>query len=620
VAVLFAATAIAVHAFVDTGRIRQMLQDKVRAASGRELQVGDLSLDLLPWPSVHATQVALAAPRWAHARNVLEVDQLDANLDIVPLFVGRVQVKSLSLRGVKAALEEADDGANNWTLAHGEKSEGQHAPVEAPMQVGTLHLENVVIHRRVGRVDAEPWFVKEATVTLEPGLHNVTVEATVSRHDTPLAVKARLDDLSRLGARGATTPGRIELKLGAAQATVEGRIPLERALEGHDFRVAARADSLADVFAFMGFERGPTKPFSLAFASRGTDKGAELRDLALALGDWKVDGALDLAMTRDHATFTGKLHSSRIEWLKVLADSGGTVKPPRHDAQIFHDDPLAWRALAFLGALDAKLDLAVDGLKLGNGLQLDKIKGHAALGQGIVDLSPWSAAMLGGSGGGTLRFDTAKEAIKATFEGDQLLLEQWFAQRGSTIPFKGGPLKLKASLAFSGKTFRAIAESMTGPVTIRMGRGTWVNPKAGEVEEMMVSALASRGANDLQFECAAANLDFKRGRATGNHVLGAMSDVSRLLTAGTVDFREETLDLRGRVQARKGITVGLATVAGGVRISGKLGHPHIGMDPNEKPALLARAAAAVATAGATVVGEALLSAAARENPCEAVFR
>ena len=619
-AALGACAALTVHALVDTGRIRQLAQDKVKAASGHDLQLGDLSLALLPWPAVHATRVALSAPSWSHARNVLEVEQLDANLELVPLFVGKVEIKSLSLAGVKAALEEADDGERNWSLGGSEKSEGRTSPVESPVQVGRIHLRDVVIHRRVGRVDSEPWKIDEADVSVAHGLRDVSVEAKVHRHDTPLTVKARFADLSQLGRRGATTQGRIDAQFAHTQATLEGRLPLERALEGHDVRFEAKSKSLDDVLAFMGFQRGATQPFALAFTSRGTERGAQLRGLALSLGDWRVDGALDVAPTKDGHAVSGALHANRTEWLKVLAASGGEVKPPRHDGQVFHEDPVAWRALAFLGAIHGRVEIAIDALKLGNGLQVENLKGRATMGDGVFELSPWSAAMLGGTAGGTLRFEAAKKAIRASFEGDQLLLEQWFSQRGSKIPFRGGPMKVKATLAFNGETYRDLAESMSGPVTLRMGKGTWVSPKAGEIEEKMVAALQQRGTTDLEFQCASANLDFKRGRATGSRLVGAMSDVSRLLTAGNVDFRNETLDLRGRVQARKGITVGLATFAGGVRIAGPISKPRIGMDPDEKPALIARAAAALATAGATVVGEALLTAADRENPCEAVFR
>ena len=85
-------------------------------------------------------------------------------------------------------------------------------------------------------------------------------------------------------------------------------------------------------------------------------------------------------------------------------------------------------------------------------------------------------------------------------------------------------------------------------------------------------------------------------------------------------LRDESLDLRGRVQARKGVSLGLAALAGGVQITGKIAKPRVGLDPDEKPALLARAAAAIASSGATLLGEALLDAASRDDACEAVFR
>ena len=618
---LAAGIATAVHLLVDPQKLKDIAQAKARAAWGRDVQVGDVALNLLPWPSVRATKVAFAAPPWARSRNVLEVDQVDANLELVPLFVGKVRVKTLSLEGVKAALEEADDGAENWSRGGTEASEGAKAPVEGPLAIGSIHLRNVVVHRRVGSVDSAPWLIEEASADVEPGLRNVHVEAKVKRHDQPLAVSARFADLSHLGEAGAVTDGRVELAFARTRATLEGRLPLERSLQGHALHAEASSKSLEDVFAFMGFERGATAPFALSFTSRGTGEVAELQAIAMTLGELKVQGELRVAIGKDSRRITGRLASNRIDWLKTLQQSGGKVKPPRHDGEVFHADPVAWRAISFLGAIDApQLDLAVESLRLGNGLQLENVKARAKLGGGAVEFAPFSAAMLGGSGSGTLRLDAPKKSIRFAFDGDKLSLEQWFEQRGRKIPFKDGPMTVKASLAMGGETFRELAASVTGPVTLRMGRGTWLSAKAGEMEEMMVSALAAKGASDLHFECAAAKLDFKRGRASGGRVLGARTDVSQLLTGGAIDFRDETVDLHGRVQARKGITLGLATLAGGVRISGKVARPRIGMDPDEKPALLARAAAAVATAGASIVGETLLTAAARDDPCEAVFK
>lgn len=122
------------------------------------------------------------------------------------------------------------------------------------------------------------------------------------------------------------------------------------------------------------------------------------------------------------------------------------------------------------------------------------------------------------------------------------------------------------------------------------------------------NALLPKGNQAIQIQCAAANLDFKSGRASGKNLVGARSDVSQLLTSRHVDFRDESIDLRGNVYARSGVRLGLASIASDVQIAGKLAKPTMQLDPNATPAVLARAGAAIASAGATLIGGALVDA------------
>lgn len=445
-------------------------------------------------------------------------------------------------------------------------------------------------------------------------VRDVTFTARFVRNGQALDVVGVLDD-----PLAPVSNGHLELAWKETKLVARGRIPLGRGTDGHDLEIAAESKSLEDVFTFLGFQRGPTAPMTLKAQSRGVEGRADVSGLALAIGDLKVRGELQVALG-DKRRVTGRLESDRIDWLKTLRQTGGTVKPPRHDDQIYHADPVAWHAIGLVGAIDGAVDLAIAGLKLGNGVELRDIRTRASMGDGKLALESLALSLLGGSARGSLRFDAPQKSIRAELDGDRLELGQWFRERGSKIPFTGGPMRVRAKITLQGETFRDLAASINGPVTVRVGRGTWANPKAGEVEEMMVAALASRGSRDLRFECMGANLDFKRGRAEGRRVFGARSDVSQLLTSGTVDFREEKLDLRGRVQARKGVTIGLAAVAGGIQIAGPLAKPKVQLDADERPAVLARAAAAIATAGATLAGEALLNAMAKDDPCEAVFK
>jgi uncharacterized protein involved in outer membrane biogenesis len=620
--VLAVGCVVALKVIVDPERLKAMARERVRAVTGRELMVERIDLSFFPVPAVHATKVALANPGWAREKNLVQIDEVYAHLALLPLLAGRMQVKTLSLEGVHAALEEADDGAVSWSFERAGAEADKRAPGKdaGMLDIDVLRIRKASILHLAGREKAEPWQVEEAHVTSGAGMRDVVIEATVSRHQQPLTIKAELADLSALGTEGAVSDGKVTLAWAETQVSVAGKFPLEKTLKGHDLKAEAKSKSLRDFFQFMGFDRGATAPFSLKLAARDGDGRMTLSDIALTLGALNVRGEVRITPDAKRPTYAARLEADRIEWLKTLVDAGGKVRPPRRDGQIYHEDPVAWRALGLVGAAHGTAEVKVGLLKLGSGLELEKVRATAALGEGRIDIRSFATEMLGGSASGSLRFDAPKKTIQARIDGEGLLLERWFTQRGSTVPLKGGPMAVKASLTLSGDTFRDLAASVTGPFTLRMGRATWNSKRAGEFEDLMVNALAAKDSDELAIECAAVKLDFGKGRAEGRHLIGARSDVSQLVTGGHVDFRDETLDLRGRVQARKGVSLGLAAIAGGLQVTGRIAKPRLGMDPAEKPAILARAAAAIASSGATLLGEALLDAASRDDACEAVFK
>jgi hypothetical protein len=138
---------------------------------------------------------------------------------------------------------------------------------------------------------------------------------------------------------------------------------------------------------------------------------------------------------------------------------------------------------------------------------------------------------------------------------------------------------------------------------------------------MMTNAFAAKDASQIDFECVAVALPFKDGVATANPIIGFSTTASVLITSGKVDLREESLDVRGRVKPKSGVRLGLATIAGDVRIAGPLRRPKMSLDPASTPELIARAGAAIATLGISAVGTAIVDAAQakKSDPCEAPF-
>jgi hypothetical protein len=133
-----------------------------------------------------------------------------------------------------------------------------------------------------------------------------------------------------------------------------------------------------------------------------------------------------------------------------------------------------------------------------------------------------------------------------------------------------------------------------------MGRGVYDRQKAGDWEALMAAFSKKNSTGQIDFECAAGNLRFDNGVARGDNIVGARSTMSRLLTSGVIDMREEHVDLRGKLHTRPDAGVGLATIADDLQIEGPLRKMTMRLEPGTKPKIFAKALAAVATLGVSV--------------------
>jgi uncharacterized protein involved in outer membrane biogenesis len=614
---------IGVHALVDPERLKSMAHDKAAQAWSRDLSVGELSLSFLPWPGLAARDIALANPAWAKSRTLVHVDRVVARFEILPLLVGKVRIAGLELDGVKAALEVSPDGKVSWDLASPPPADAARggAPDDAGLlALDTLRLRDVDIVYKPKSGGAIPWHIESATAAGSSGLRNVDIEANLSRRSRALKVKARIEDLSHAGSPGAISEGQIQLDWGQTQLTLEGRLPLDAALKGYALKADLEATSFDDLLAFFEVKKGRTAAARLHLEAREAAGWIEITQLAGTLGAFKFTGDAKVSASGPRTVVRARLDGDHLAWERFLLDAGFPPLPGLEPDEMFHDGPLAWPLLVALQGSEGTVELKLKSLVLRNGVELRGWKSSFAFVNDHLDLKAFSADLLGGSGSGAMAFDGGKKVVNVNFEGNGLLLERWFLERHIAIPFTGGPMKVTASFTGTGESLKSVAATITGPITIRMGRGSWTSEKAGHAESLMTSVFSSSQAGSIDFECVSLALPFENGHAQSPLIFGARSTASQLLTSGSIDLREESLDLKGRVQPRAG-KVGLATIAGDIRISGKIRHPHVALDSVGTPAAVVRAGAAIATAGLSLVGTAKLDAAQskKSDACEAVF-
>jgi uncharacterized protein involved in outer membrane biogenesis len=265
------------------------------------------------------------------------------------------------------------------------------------------------------------------------------------------------------------------------------------------------------------------------------------------------------------------------------------------------------------------VELEFGRLLLPDGIELRDASGRATIDGNRLALDPFHAQALGGKVEGTMALDGAHKSVDLALTGSDVLLERWFRERHRPVHFRGGPMKVKASIRATGESMKALAASLTGPVSILMGPGVYDSKIAGDWEARMVN-LAQDSKEEIDFECVGAALPFESGRAKGKDIVGARSRESRLLVSGEVNLREEKLDVKGSVRPKPGEGVGLATIADEIQIAGPLRKMRVRHDPESKPAVIAKGVLAVATAGLSAVATAASNSAGPDpDPCEKVF-
>jgi hypothetical protein len=598
-ALLLAVAALVAHALFDGERLKTMAQDRVRADWSRELAIDKLSLRLFPAPALRATGISLSAPAWAHEPQLAAADLLEVRLSWRALLSGRIAPGALRIEGGRLTLERADDGRRSWDLGKG--SDDGRLDWRQLAQVDVNRLD--IIYRQ-GDARPRSWQVPSLSASASPNWQNLRVDGAVEHAQQSMTLRTRLADLSQAGVDGAASDGELAASWQSARLELKGKLPLSLG--------SSDVDPPRPLLA----------PLSLHATLAGGSGSLAVGDLRVRLGQTEASGQLRLRRANDRLRIDGQLASPDIDWATLTREAGRPLPPPIPKDELFRHYPLAWAAVDALDGIDTSLAVQVQKLKLRSGVQLTDVAATVNSHDDKVDLPAFSMQLLGGKASGSLKLVGAKRSAQLKLAASGVRLDSYFSDRGRKVPVSGGAMQINASVNGHGESLREMAATLNGLATIRGGATLIRSEKAGEVESLLTSVLpllSEKGAPQLQLGCFAGRLPFSNGVAA-NATVGARSEVSKLLTSGTVDLKRQSVDLRGRVQARDGISLGIAALSGDISIAGPLRKPKMALDPVGTPSALARVGAAIVTGGLSLVATAAWDAAnPGPDPCEAVF-
>ena len=598
VALLLIAVAIVV-ATVDPNRFVAPLAARVKAETGRTLAIGgpvDVSVSLEP--KIVLPDVSFGNAPWSKTPQMLTAKRIEAQIALLPLLSRRFEVTRFTLVEPTIALETDASGRGNWEFSTSAARSAQAAT--EPAAAGAIGVGNLEIQRGM--------------LTYRNGASGKVTVAAIDRFS--------------LRARDLASPAVVDFR-----GTVDD-VPL--ALEGE---LGPPSQWLAQQWPYPLALKGEVDGQKLRMTTKIAKSGTTttLDDLALDYGSIAAKGRVQ-STTQGKATryaFTldiPVLSLAALPGVKAAQKRGGgpekTAKSDKAPAPatqqsryVVPDTPLP---LGMLGAFDGEGTLAIGTLELKNGQKITGVTAKIASADKKTDLDFAAKAMLGGSLTGQLDVDARRSdapAVRLQLAAQELDLPKLAAAAGIQREIRGGKVRANADIAGRGTTPHDVASTMSGTILVVVGPATLARASTQEqsAASQVAAALDPFRSVDTATElrCAVVRLPLANGVANVDRSIALETAKIAASASGTLDFRNESLDLAVKPQIREGVKVDVSQFASLVRIRGSFAEPAVVIDAAQTAQMIAKLGIIGAQGGGIeALGRALIAPAGEASaPC-----
>jgi len=562
-------------ATLDLNQLVAPVLARIKVVTGREVTVGGrVALRIGFVPRVVAEDVRVANAPWGTAPYLVTAKRLEMHVALLPLLRRHFELVRLRVVEPVVALETNKDGKGNWELAA--------APGTGPAPE---------FDSRPGALLAGDLAVTGGTLTYRDAAGGET-QVTIDE----LALRAR-DRQSQVEAefKGSVDGTVVSLAgtLGPFATLLDPGVSYPVAVQGE---VAGKKAALA-----LKMTRG--------------DKVVALQDIDAAFGSSNVKGKVDIRDADPRTLWTVNLTSTAFDLADLPAPRAAVAaaKPPTAAAShlVFSDAPVSFDVLR---AHDANGEVTIDRLILPGGPALNRVHARFSVREGKLEAPVVQVAAYGGSLSAKVAVDATRgraPAIALRLDGRSLDLAALLAMAGVAREVRGGKTSVDIDVTMRGDSLHQWMSGINGSARAVVGPATLVDTKLDT--SLTFDALADavnpfRKINpSTELQCAVIRLPLTAGVARVDRSIAIETREIDATMSGTLDFRNETLDLSIRPRVRQGIRIEIPQIAELVRFRGPFTAPTVNVDAMASATAIARIGAAISTGGLSVLGESILA-------------
>lgn len=617
---------VAILKSMDFDSYRGLIAERAKAATGRELVIaGPLKLEISLTPALAVEGVSFANASWGSRKDMLALKRLAAEVRLMPLLKGEVQVSRLVLDGLDVLLEVDKQGRANWDIAPAASA----APAggtdrRALPQFNKVEARDVRIAYRDARDGtAHDLAVNSATVVGKDADSPIDVAMKFTHKGRSVSATARLGSLNTFAQANNRYPVRLFMETPGLKASFEGHIVDPRAPKEFEFTAALNGESFA---AFLPPAQAPSVgPLKAGFRIKGKGRDIVIEGIEASAGQSDFVGSARVSLAARVPEISASLRSRRLD-LKELLPAAKTPGPaPTKGGRVFPDDPLPLEAFR---AINADVGYKAETIVMPGGISVRDVDMKATLKDGRLAL-PIALVAAGGAVKTETTLDGSQTPARIAFRmnGDKVDWGRLLADAGMAEAVWDSKAEAAIDARGAGNSVRAILANLEGEAKVVFGPGRignkYLDLAGADALTAVVTALNPFVKSDefSTLNCAVARFKAVKGVAETRDGLAIETGKMTVVGGGRVDLGMETLDLSFKPEARQGLGIGFGNLVGRVRIQGTFAEPSYGLDPLAAVTGTVGAVTGAVTGGLSAITGALTGERAKTetSPCQAAL-
>ncbi|MDD9878984.1 MAG: AsmA family protein [Magnetovibrio sp.] len=600
---------------IDFNQYKGLIAEQAKSATGRDLKIaGDLNLEISLTPRVAVEGVSFANAAWGSKPEMVTVKRFAAEMSLIPLLSGNINIHRGVLEGVELLAEKAKDGKANWEFGAAKPAEKKDdsggGDVTLPV-VKSVSVKDVKVTYKDAQAGAEYAVVVDAVdLTSDSPSAPLNLNVKGSLNGQVFTLGGQVGSIEAL-ASGGMFPVKLDIAALAANIGLDGQAGVPGGAPKADIKLALKGAKLADTMASAAAVAPALKSVELPIGGAyhvnaqvkldGPQKIA-LENLDFGLGPVAMKGRLAANLSGARPAVDAALATDTLNLDELLPKGEAKAAPAKKgadDGRVFPNDPLP---LDGLKAADAKVKFDAKKI-IAQGMEVSDLSVTLNLKNGRLQVNPLGAGFGGGKINGDVVVDASKPAagVKAKIGVKQVDYGMVLEQKGLK-DMAQGKVDVDVDVTGAGNSVRQIMAGLNGKTRVVTKDGRRESGALNIVSTDLLNVFDSQ--DDKKIICGVVHFDIKKGMADGRAVVFETGGIS-VVGVGGANLANETINLKVDPRAKK---ANLATaVMVPVTIKGTFAKPDWEIDAaaaaGNVAAGAARTVGAISTLGLSLLAE-----------------